>query len=327
MKTLDWELKAFIQNFIALLPSKISYELYFQMQRHFGGLKKPYNPMSHFSVAVSMLRKIQKYTLGGGGGINGKTFFEVGTGRVPLLPVSFWLCGAEKTITVDLNPYVRNELVTDMLFFIKMENDNIKKIFGDLLIMDRFNLLLDYCKNKRIEKDIILKLCQIEYIAPGDASKVNIPQGSINYHVSNTVYEHIPLNIIADILKEGNRIVADDGLFINNIDYGDHFSYMDKNISVINFLQYDDKTWDKYAGNCYMYMNRARHDEFIKLFEMIGHDFLEIEPHKNKEAEKILSKGDFVLDQKFKNKSKEILSITSSMFITKKKNGSKKNGT
>jgi hypothetical protein len=53
---------------------------------------------------------------------------------------------------------------------------------------------------------------------------------------------------------------------------------MDKNVSVINFLRYDDKTWDKYEGNRYMYMNRARHDEFIKLFEMIGHDFFEIEP-------------------------------------------------
>jgi hypothetical protein len=48
---------------------------------------------------------------------------------------------------------------------------------------------------------------------------------------------------------------------------------------------------------------------------------------KNKAAENILSAGDFVLDQKFKNKSKEILSITDSMFITKKKNRRKKNGT
>jgi hypothetical protein len=68
---------------------------------------------------------------------------------VPLLPVAFWLCGAEKIVTIDLNPYVRNELVRDMLFFIKMESDKIKNIFGDLLIMDRFNLLLDYCKKEK----------------------------------------------------------------------------------------------------------------------------------------------------------------------------------
>jgi hypothetical protein len=325
MKTLNWKLKAFIQNFIALLPRKISYELYFQMQRYFGGLKRPFNPMFHFSAAISMLKKIQQHT---GGGIIGKTFFEVGTGRVPLLPIAFWLCGAEKIITVDLNPYVRNELIEDLLFFVKTEKEKIKNVFNDLLNIDRFNLLFDYCKNKKVKKDDILELCRIEYIAPGDASKVNLEKNSINYHVSHTVYEHIPLSIIKNILEEGNRIIADNGLFINSIDYGDHFSYMDKNISIINFLQYDDKTWDKYAGNRYMYMNRARHDEFIELFKMAGHDFLEIELYKDEEAEEILKEGNFALDEKFKNKSKEILSITGSMFITKKKKDwGKKNGT
>lgn len=208
----------------------------------------------------------------------------------------------------------------DLLFFVKMEKEKIKDVFNDLLNIDRFNLLFEYCKNKKVKKDDILELCRIEYIAPGDASKVNLEEGSINYHVSHTVYEHIPLSILRNILEEGNRIIADDGLFINSIDYGDHFSYMDKKISIINFLQYDDKTWDKYADNRYMYMNRARHDEFIELFKIVGHDFLEIVSYKNKEAEEILGKGNFVLDEKFGNKSKAILSITGSMFITKKKN-------
>jgi hypothetical protein len=238
---------------------------------------------------------------------------------VPLLPIAFWLCGAEKIITVDLNPYIRNELIMDLLFFINTEKEKIKNIFDGLLNIDRFNLLFDYCKNKNIQRDDILKLCRIEYIAPGDAAKVNLEKGSVNYHVSTAVYEHIPLGIIKNILEEGNRIIADNGLFVNNIDYGDHFSYIDKNISIINFLQYDDKTWDRYAGNRYMYMNRARHDEFVELFRMVGHDFLEIETYKNKEAEEVLLKGNFVLDEKFKNKSKEILLITGSSFITKKK--------
>jgi SAM-dependent methyltransferase len=207
----------------------------------------------------------------------------------------------------------------DLLFFVNGEQERIKSIFNDLLNIDRFNLLSDYCKNKKVKKDDILKLCRIKYIAPCDASKVNLEKDSIDYHVSHTVYEHIPLSIIKNILEEGNRIIADDGLFINSIDYGDHFSYMDKKISIINFLQYDDTIWDKYAGNRYMYMNRARHDDFIELFKMVGHDFLEVELYKNKEAEEILRRGNFVVDKKFENKSKKILAITGSMFITKKK--------
>jgi hypothetical protein len=284
------------------------------MQRYFGGLKKPFNPIHHFETGVGIVKKIQKY----GYKTTGKTFFEVGTGRVPLLPVAFWLCGAGKTITIDLNPYMRNELVKDMLSFIRTYENEIKNIFGNLLDNERFNLLIDKSKMTDINKNDILNLCQIEYISPGDAAKTKLNDNCVNYHVSHTVYEHIPLNIIQNILIEGNRIVTQDGLFINRIDYGDHFSYMDRNISVINFLQFDDKTWEKYAGNRYMYMNRARHDEFVELFKMVGHDFLEIEPMKNETVFKKLENGEFKLDKKFEAKSNEILSITGAWFITKK---------
>jgi hypothetical protein len=311
--SVNWKFKAYIQNCIAVFPKTLSYEIYFQVQRYFGGLKKPFKPFGHFSNGVALLKKIQQY----GYGINGKIFFEVGTGRIPLLPIAFWLGGAGKTITIDLNPYMRNELIMDMLFFIRTEENEIKNIFGDLLDKERFNLLLGYSKKDR--GGDILKLCQIEYIAPGDAAKTNLEKNSIDYHISHTVYEHIPLRIIYDILEEGNKIITEDGLFINSIDYGDHFSYMDKNISVINFLQYSDKEWEKYGGNRYMYMNRARHDEFIELFKTVGHEFLEIDPNINKMAQRILENKELVLDDKFKNKTKEILSITSSMFITKKK--------
>jgi SAM-dependent methyltransferase len=311
---MNWKVKAFIQNCIASFPKAMSYKMYFQMQRHFGEFKKKFNPSEHFLASVKMLRKIKQYK----NDINEKIFFEVGTGRVPVLPIAFWLCGAGKIITMDLNPYMRNELIKDMLLFCRNQQNEIKNIFGELLDKERFNLLLDFSEKNKIDKKDILKLCKIEYIAPGDVTKTNLPKNSIHYHISHTVYEHIPLNVIHDILKEGNRILVDNGLFINDIDYGDHFSYMDKNISAINFLQYSDKKWEKYAGNLYMYTNRARHDDFVELFKAVGHDFLEIEPHFSKAAEEILRNNEIVLDTRFKNKSNEILSVTNSLFVTRK---------
>jgi hypothetical protein len=318
---MNWKAKAFIQNCVAVFPKHLSYEMYFQMQRYFGGLKKPFNPLGHFSTGVDMLKKIQQH----GENFIGKTFFEVGTGRVPLLPVAFWLGGVGKIITVDLNPYMRDELVKDMLFFIKSKEYEIKNIFGTLLNEERFDLLLNYSRKNKVHKKDILELCQIEYHAPTDAAKTDLLENSIQYHISHTVYEHIPLSVIQNILEEGNRIITKDGLFINIIDYGDHFSYMDKNISIINFLQYNDREWEKYAGNRYMYMNRARHDEFVELFANAGHDFLEIEPYVNKEVENLIKNNKIVLDTRFKNKSVEILSITGSLFITKRKNENENN--
>jgi len=310
---MNWKIKAFIQNLVACLPKKLSYGLYFKIQRHFGNLKKPFNPIWHFKEAVNVLEKIKQY----GYEIDGKIFFEVGTGRVPLFPVAFWLCGAGKTITVDLNPYLRKELIEDMLFWLNKEKEQVKNIFGFFLNIERFNLLLDYSRLKSINVKDFLGLCQINYIAPGDASKNNLFENSINYHISNAVYEHIPLDIIHEILLEGNRIISKDGLFINNIDYADHFAQMDRSISSINFLQYNDKEWKKYAGNRFMYMNRARHDDFWGLFKSVGHEFVEIEPRKDQNALEILENKKLKLDKDFSEKGNGILSITGAMFITK----------
>ncbi|MDR2593508.1 MAG: hypothetical protein LBC87_01890 [Fibromonadaceae bacterium] len=306
---MNWKIKAFMQNCIASFPETLSREIYFKIQRYLGRSRKNLNSWEYFfSNSFKILQKIKQY----GTGIKGKVFFEVGTGQVPLLPVALWLCGAEKTITMDLKPYMRKELLKEMLFFCKNQKNEMEKTFGELLDRERFNLLLN-CNEKNI-----LELCKIEYIAPGDAAKTNLPDKSIHYHVSHTVYEHIPLNVLHDILKEGNRILAEDGLFINFIDYSDHFSHTDKNISRINFLRYSDREWEKYAGNQYMYANRARHDEFVELFKTVGHDFLEIEFHSEKEIEEMLRNNGITLDAKFKNKSIEMLSITGSWFITKK---------
>ena len=58
---MNWKIKAFIQNCYAALPENLSYEMYFQMQRYFGGLKKPFNPLAHFSKAVDIVKKIKQY--------------------------------------------------------------------------------------------------------------------------------------------------------------------------------------------------------------------------------------------------------------------------
>ena len=134
---MNWKNKAAVQNLISFFPNKLSYELYFLIQRYFGEYKKPYNPMSHFEVGANILKMIKSHGLG----IDKKTFFEVGTGRIPILPVVFWLCGASKTITVDLNPYLRDTLLNDMLYYIRTDEEKINKILGGLIDKDRFDVL------------------------------------------------------------------------------------------------------------------------------------------------------------------------------------------
>lgn len=71
--------------------------IYRFIQKKFGRLKA--NLMTRIPAQVKMARWILEM----GGKIEGRTVFEVGTGHCPIVPIDFFLCGANKVITVDLH--------------------------------------------------------------------------------------------------------------------------------------------------------------------------------------------------------------------------------
>lgn len=307
-----WKLKATIQNGISLLPSSISYKTYYWFQRHLGALQQ-ISPINRLSAGIKIWNRIHNQ----GYEPSGKVFFEVGTGSIPLVPIAYWLMGAKKTITIDLNPYLKEELVNKSLQYISDNRKEIRNLFGTFLNKKRFDDLLAYSKNTQFSIYEFLNLCHIDYIAPGDAGNTGLPSQSVDFHTSYNVFEHIPSEELQIILEEGNRIINKKGLFVNKIDYSDHFSHSDMNISAINFLQYSDDEWEGFAGNRYMYMNRLRHDDFINLFQGVGHSILQIEPFKDQRSQELLIHGDLQLYDRFKKKPREIISIRSAWFITK----------
>lgn len=307
-----WKLKALTQNGLALLPSSASYATYYWIQRHFGGLRQ-INPVKKLSSGIETWKRIKEQEVDP----TEKVFFEIGTGRAPLAPLSYWMMGAKKTITVDLNPYLRNELIRESLLYISENREKIESLFGPLLIRERLEELLDFSRTPNFSTRSFLDLCQIDYIAPGDAANTGLAPLSIDFHTSYNVLEHIPPEILKHILEEGNRIIGEGGLFIHRIDYSDHFLHSDKNISAINFLQYSDGAWKWYAGNRYMYMNRLRHDDFLKLFQTAGHHILKTQPSVDKRSQELLSRGGLQLDERFSVKPDQILSISGSWIISK----------
>ncbi|MFC1736545.1 hypothetical protein ACFL1X_10520 [Candidatus Hydrogenedentota bacterium] len=249
----------------------------------------------------------------------GKVFLEVGTGRAPNVPVAYWLMGARRTITMDMNPYLKIELIRDSLDYISDNYEEILELFGALLNKKRFDGLLHFYEmNPDFLIDSFLELCQIEYIAPGNAAKTGLRENSIDFHTSFTVLEHIPPEVLEGILEEGNRIINDDGLFVHRIDYSDHFSHSDKTISAINFLQYSDSEWERYAGNRYMYMNRLRHDDFLAILESAEHRILMTRTDVDERSLELLRSGGLQLDEQYKNKSEDVLSIVGSWVVSRK---------
>ena len=310
---MHWKIKSVIQNSISLLPKQFSYPVYYWLQRHFGNLHQ-INPISGLVAGIDIWERIINY----GYDPTNKIFLEVGTGRIPLVPLSFWLMGAKQTITIDLNPYLKEELVKESIDYIIINREKIEKLFDRLLDKSRLDLLVVFYQKKHFSIHDVLNMCQIQYIAPGDAAKTKLPPQIIDFHISYYVLEHISPNNIEKIFHEGNRILCNDGLFIHRIDYSDHFSHQDKSISPINFLQYSEKMWQFFAGNRYMYMNRLRHDDFIRLFKSIGHIIIAEEVDRDESLLKLLEEGKLKLNDNFSVKSNDILSITAAWIISKK---------
>jgi SAM-dependent methyltransferase len=309
---MHWKLKALIQQAVALLPPDASYELYYRMQKRFGALKDG-TPIDRLQAGVTTWKHIQDQRRNPVGAV----FFEVGTGSDPIVPLAYWLMGAKRTVTVDLNRYLRADAVQDTLEYIERHPDEIRAIFGPLLLEDRFATLPQLSRSFSLER--FLDVCGIHYTAPGDAGRTPVDAASIDFHTSYTVLEHIPPDVLARILEEGNRIVRDDGLFVHLIDYSDHFSHSDKSISPLNFLQYSDAQWRALAGNRYNYTNRLRHDDVIAIFQSAGHEIRADRPAVNRTFGQLVADGRLTVDPRFAKKSLDVLSTWSAWIVSQKR--------
>lgn len=310
---MNWKLKAAIINAISYLPTSISYATYYWIQRNFGNLKKV-NPIGGLNYGIKTWKLIQEC----GYCPIGKVFFEVGTGRVPIAPIAYWLMGAKHCFTIDLNPYLKIELIRESLKYISDNKEEINKLFGPLIFENRLDSLLQFYKSSPLSLNTFLNFCQIDYIAPGDAAKTKLNNQIIDFHTSHSVFEHIEPEVLIQIINEGNRIINDHGLFLHRICYSDHFSHSDNTITPINFLKFPEEIWRKYSGNRYMFMNRLRHDDFINMFQSTGHSILTTKLDIDFLLIEILRKGTIQLNEQFKTKSEEILSITSAWIISQK---------
>src|SRR5437016_3979 len=117
---MNWRLKAFIQNAVDRLPPGLSYPIYYRIQRTAGALRRS-DPFPDLRKAADIAGAILRH----GGKLVGSTVLEVGTGHTLNVPIGLYLCGVEKTITVDLNRYLRPEIVHESLQAMKTHPDGV----------------------------------------------------------------------------------------------------------------------------------------------------------------------------------------------------------
>lgn len=240
------------------------------------------------------------------------------------MPIAYWLMGAERIITYDLHCYLDARVLEECLASLADDPDRVVELLGERVVADRLNRLLDLAGRKVLRPSSVLDLCGIQYHAPADAADTGLPDACVDFHCSRTVMEHVPREDLKRIILEAGRIVSPEGLLVHRIDYSDHFSHSDRNISAINFLQFSEREWHKYAGNRFMFMNRLRHDDLLVLLDESGQEVLEEVPQADPAVRAALEAGEVVLDERFSAKSVDVLG-TRAAWITSRTRGPRSN--
>lgn len=304
---MDYRAKAFIQNLVSKLPSALSYDVYYFIQRHFGGLRKnKINPAPKLQQSLKVIHSIT----GLGLDVKGKTFFELGTGRTLDVPMGLWLSGASGIYTIDLNPYLKTELVFDSLEYYRRHEEDIRAIFKEYThygVFEQRSKLLSGFHGATVEE--FMALLNIKYLAPMDAASVPLKDNTVDYYFSINVLEHIPPDILKAIVVEAKRITKTDGLQVHLIDPSDHFSHSDRNISSINFLKFPEKRHVVLSANRYMYHNRLRASDYYRIFAQAGIKVISKQETVEKDALELLKRG-FLVDEKYKDYSPDDLAVT-----------------
>jgi hypothetical protein len=286
---MKWQRKALIQRVCSRLPAGNA--LYFMLQHQFGSLRRPPDPTRLLRECATLVSELRT----AGHEVAGARVMEVGTGRRIDIPLGFYLAGAASVITVDLNRYLRPELVMASIQAMKACSKDILALFDSTSPRDaveaRFERLIA-CKSLAD----VLSTANISYLAPADAQRIRMASDSIDIQTSYTVFEHIPRNVLVGILKEASRLLGKRGVALHHVDLSDHYAHDDPSISYINFLKFSQREWNRLAGNRFAYHNRMRSNDYRSLYSEAGHQILAWNEFQDQRSLDLLNNG-FPLDQ------------------------------
>ena len=121
-----------------------------------------------------------------------------------------------------------------------------------------------------------------------------------------TPFLSTPGLVLEQILNEASRVLSDRGAAIHHIDLSDHFFQVDPNITAVNFLQYADEEWDRYAGNQWAYHNRLRVHDYQEICCKTGQEILKWTAEVDERALAVARNG-FPLAPRFQGFAPEAL--------------------
>ena len=201
-------------------------------------------------------------------------FFEFGAGWDLGMGLFFRAAGVGRQTLVDLNRFVRPNLVhhalTRLRAFVASPPAGFDPTGLDLARLPATFTVSDF------EVDGALRELGIDYRAPADARRTGLPAGDVDCVTSSLTLEHVPLPEIRSIFAELARILRPGGLFVSKVDMSDHYSHSDKSVDSWHFLRFDERRW-KLLNADMLYQNRLRASAYLDAATEAGFELLEVD--------------------------------------------------
>jgi hypothetical protein len=304
---MHWRLKGLAQKALSTIPG--GGYLNDGLQLRYGGLR-------HFEQNIADKledwRLSMRYLHQVGFEWEGANLIEIGTGWYPTLPICFSLVGAKRVQTHDISRHMDAGLTFRMLWALEPHLDSIAEAARGCPddVRARYRELLQ-AKNLTA----LLEKARVEYCAPADTRATGSPPSSADLVYSNSVLEHVPKQVVRSLMGEIMRMLRPGGLTLHNVGCNDHYAFVDRRISFVNYLRYSEARWSRW-NNSLQYQNRLRAPEFLELAAEAGLEVIYKQVAVRPGTREALTT--FQVAQEFQRFSLEQMAITTVDFVAKK---------
>jgi len=304
---MHWRLKGLAQKGLSIIPG--GGYLNDGLQKRYGGLRR-----FEMNIADKLedWRLSMRYLQHVGFELDGAGVIEIGTGWFPTLPICFSLVGAKRILTYDISRHLDAGLTFRMLAALEPHLNSIAGAGGRRPedIQARYRELLE-------AKDLkaLLEKARVEYCAPADTGTTGSPPNNADLVYSNSVLEHVPKQVIRSLMSEIMRMLRPGGLTLHNVGCNDHYAFVDRRISFVNYLRYTEARWSRW-NNRLQYQNRLRAPEFLEMASEAGLEVIYKQVAVRPGTREALTT--FEVAPEFQRFSKEQMAITTVDFIAKK---------
>lgn len=249
---MDWRRKAAAFRLFDTLPG--GRRLYYLTQRYVTR-SFPRNLADHTRWAVAHARTFRARF---DGRLEQAHLFEFGAGWDLFNSLVQWCYGVDRQTIVDIEHWARADQINHAIRHLQAHPppDSIRVPATQLTVPFEAGLQRAY---------------GIRYLAPADARRTDLADGSVDLICTTSVLEHVPRAALAEIMRESRRVCHARSIVSHVVDYSDHFAHADPQITLYNFLRFPDGEWQRYNPDIH-YQNRMRHFEYGELFREAGFD-------------------------------------------------------